>query len=174
MDIGRGDVPTVEGASATLPALAPPRADPLGGEPRGDTLGLLVGVPLDLPPVGRNDDEACVPAIIPQPLDELAVGLGLGLGIGRMRYLRVERTGELFACAESLPTGFAHANDVVRALLTDLAHRIQPVLVVVALDPDLMPERAPERRELLRVGRAMLLVFQAGVGPRTQNQCMSL
>ena len=56
MDIYRGDMPTLVSATPLLPAFTPPRAYPLGSEPRRDALGLLVGVPLDISPVGRNSD----------------------------------------------------------------------------------------------------------------------
>src|SRR2546429_8800519 len=75
-----------------------------------------------------------------------------------MRYLGIEGTGEFVARAEPLPASRAHANDVVRAFLADLANRVQPVLRVAALDPDLMSTFTPNRRELHRIGGAMLLV----------------
>ena len=142
-----------------MPALAPPRADTLSRQLRPDALGLLVGVSLDIPAVGCDGNEPRVRAIIIEPLDEFAGAFGLSVGEDRTWHLRVERTLKLVALTESLPTAFAHANDVVRVLRPHLANRVEPVLIVVALDPNLMPERPPGRRELFGVGRAMLLVL---------------
>ena len=158
VDIGRGDVPVVKG-SFGVPALASPRADTLARQLRRDALGLLVGVRLDIPALGCDGNEPRVRAIIVEPFDEFAVAFGLSVGEGRMWHPRVERTVKLVARAESLSADFANAYDVVRVLLAYLANRVEPVLIVVALDPNLMPERPPSRRELFGVGRAMLLVL---------------
>jgi len=121
-------------------------------------LSLLVRVALDVSPMWRDDDEPCVHAVIVQAFDKLAVGLRLGVVEGGMWHLRVERSGELAARAEPPAAAIAHTNDVVRAVLADLTDRVQSVLRIVALDPKLMSEGTPNRRELLGVGRAMLLV----------------
>jgi hypothetical protein len=157
VDIGRGDVPVVKGA-VRVPALAPPLADTLACQLRRDALGLLVGVRLDVPAVGCDDNELRVRTIIIEPLDEFAAGFGFSVGIGRMGHLRVERSVKLVAHTEPLPTGLAHANDVVRIFLSNFAHCVKPILIVVALDPNLMPKRPTDRCELVWVGRAMLLV----------------
>src|SRR5262249_15727544 len=60
--------------------------------------------------------------------------------------------------AEPLPASRAHANDIVRPLLANLADRVQSVLRVVALDPNLMSTFTPNRRKLHGIGGAMLLV----------------
>jgi hypothetical protein len=157
MNVGRGDVPAIEGA-ISLKALASPRADRLGRESRRHALGLLVGVGLDVSPVRCDDDEAGMRAVILQPFNELVVGFGVGVVEGGVWHLRIERTDEFVARAEALPASRAHANDVVRALLADLANRVQPVLRVVALDPNLMSTFTPNRRELVGVGGAMFFV----------------
>src|SRR5262245_49048231 len=108
--------------------------------------------------MGRDDDESRVQAVILQPLDELVVGASLGVAKGGMRHQRIERSCELAAGAEPLPAGFTHANDIVLALLTDLADRVQRVLRIAALDSNLMSKGTPDCRELLGVGRTMLLV----------------
>src|SRR5262249_21699256 len=59
------------------------------------------------------------------------------------------------ARAEPLPASRAHANDVVRTLLAHLANRVQPILRVVALDPNLVSTFTPNRRELHGIGGAM-------------------
>jgi hypothetical protein len=120
-------------------------------------LGLLVRVGLDVSPVRGDDDEPRMAAVILQPLDELVFGFGVVIIIARMCYLRIEHCHE-FSGAESLPASFAHASDVIRALLGGLANRVQSVLSVIALDPNLMSKGASNRRELLWVGRAMLFV----------------
>src|SRR5262249_30696508 len=128
-----------------------------GGGRGRDGAGLLIGEALDISPMGRDDDESRVQAVILQPLDELAVGLGLGVVKSGMWYLRIERSDELAARAEPLPAGFTHANDIVLALLADLADRVQRVLRAAALDSNLMSKGTPDCRELLGVGRTMLL-----------------
>jgi hypothetical protein len=71
-----------------------------------------------------------------------------------------ERTFKLAALTESLSAALAHADDfVVWGFLAHLADRVEPVLLVIALDPNLMPERPTDRRELFGIGRAMLLVL---------------
>src|SRR5215212_5911639 len=77
VNIDRGDVPALVGAPVLLPPFAPPRAHPFGCEPRRDALGLLVGVLLNVPPMGCDGDEPSVRAIVRESFDELAVGLGL-------------------------------------------------------------------------------------------------
>ena len=91
----------------------------------------------------------CLPLSLSCSMNSSLVPGLLLVGKGRVRHLRVERTGELIARAEPLPAGFAHPYDVVRALLAYLAQRVQAILGVVAFDPDLMPELTPDRRELL-------------------------
>jgi hypothetical protein len=97
-------------------------------------------------------------AVVLQPFDELVVNFGVGVVEGGMWHLRIERTDEFVARAEPLPASSAHANDVIRPLLADLANRVQLVLRVVALDPNLMSTFTPNRRELHGVGGAMLFV----------------
>ena len=65
-------------------------------------------------------------AIILQPFDELVVDFGFGVVEGGMWHLRIEQTDEFVARAEALPASRAHAYDVVRALLADLANRVSP------------------------------------------------
>jgi hypothetical protein len=120
-------------------------------------LGLLVCVRLDIPAVGCDGNEPGVRAIIVEPLDEFTVAFGVSVGKGRMWHLRIERTAKLVARTESLPAMFAHANDFGRILWAHLADRVEPVLVVVALDPNLMPELPPDRRDHFGVGRACSL-----------------
>src|SRR5262249_26978030 len=151
MDIGRGDMPVVKGPFGML-ALAPPRANTLARQLRPDALGLLVGVRLDIPAVGCDGNEPRVRAIIVDPLNEFAAAFGRIVGEGRIWHLRIERTVKFVARTESFSPAFAHANDVVRILLTHLADRVEPVLIFVALDPNLMPERPPNRRELFGIG----------------------
>jgi hypothetical protein len=83
-------------------------------------LGLLVSVGLDFSPVGGDDDEPRMGAVILQPLDELVISFGVVIAIGRMCYLRIEYGGEFIARAEPPPSALSHADDVVRALLADL------------------------------------------------------
>ena len=64
-------------------------------------LGLLVGVGLDVSPVGSDDDE--LRAIILQAFDKLALGFRGGIVIGGMCYLRIDYRGEFTARAEPLP-----------------------------------------------------------------------
>src|SRR5829696_10231632 len=113
MNIDRSDVPALEGAVRLLPALASPGADRLRREPRGNALGLPVGIELDVPTVRRDSDESFVAAVVFEPLDELAVGLRLDGSEGRVRHPRRERAGELAACAEALAAAHAHAHDGV-------------------------------------------------------------
>ena len=108
-------------------------------------------------PRGGDDDEPR--AVILQAFDELAPGFSGDIVIGGMCYLRIEYGGEFTARAEPLPTGWSHTNDVVRALWADVANRVQPVLRAVAFNPNLMFRGTPNRRQLLAVGRAMLLVM---------------
>ena len=69
-----------------------------------------------------------------------------------MWYLRIERTDEFVARAEPLPASRAHANDIVRPLLADLANRVQSVLSVISPNANLMSTFTPG------VGGAMLFV----------------
>jgi hypothetical protein len=75
-----------------------------------------------------------------------------------MWYLRIERTDEFVARAEPLPASRAHANDIVRPLLADLANRVQSVLSVISPNANLMSTFTPNSRELHGVGGAMLFV----------------
>ena len=77
-----------KGASR-VPALAPPRAYPLPRQLRRDALGLPVGMRLDIPAVGCDNDEPRVHTIIVEPLHEFAVAFGLSVGQGCMWHLRV-------------------------------------------------------------------------------------
>src|SRR5262245_28343371 len=86
VNVGRGDVPASKSAFP-LKALAPPQADGLACEPRCHALGLLVGVELYISPVGCNDDEPRMRAVILKPFDELVVDFGVGVVEGRMWYL---------------------------------------------------------------------------------------
>ena len=122
-----------KGAPSALPALAPPRADTLSRQLRRDALGLLVGVGARYPPVGCDDNEPRMRAVIIEPLDEFAVGSALASVKDGMWHLRIERTLKLVAVTEPLPTVFAHANDVVRVLRADLADRVQRVLTSLRL-----------------------------------------
>ncbi len=124
---------------------------------------------LDVTSVRCDDDESGMRAVIFQPFDELVVGFGVSVIEGGMWYLRIERTGEFVARAEPLPASRAHANDVVRTLLADLANRVQPVLRVVALDPNLMSPFTPNRREFHGIGRAMLFVVDEVLLRRGQS-----
>jgi len=63
-------------------------------------------------------------AVILQPFDELVVGFGFGVVEGGMWHLGIERTDEFVACPEPLPASRAHANDIVRPFLADLANRV--------------------------------------------------
>jgi hypothetical protein len=121
-------------------------------------LGLLVGVRLDIPAVGCDNNEPRMGAVI-QAFDELALGFSVGIIIRGMCYLRIEYGGEFIARAEPLPTGWSHTNDVVRALRADVTNRVQPVLRVVAFNTNLMFRGTPNRCQFLGVGRAMLLVM---------------
>ena len=88
MDIGRSDVPVVNGAFV-VPAFAPPGADTFARQLRHDALGLLVGVRLNVPAVGSDGDEPRVGAIIIiiEPLDEFAFAFGLSVGERRIWHL---------------------------------------------------------------------------------------
>src|SRR5262249_54277279 len=77
--------------------------------------------------------------------------------------------------AEPLPASRAHANDIVRPLLANLADRVQSVLRVVALDPNLMSTFTPNRRKLHRIHGAMLLVVDEVLlrgGQSLLNRCL--
>src|SRR5262249_44835746 len=137
VNVGRGDVPASKGGFP-LKALAPPQTDRVGRESRGHALGLSVGMRLDVSSLRCDDPKAGMVAFILQPFDELVVGFGVGVIEGGMWHLGIERTDEFVARAEPLPASRAHANDIVRPLLANLADRVQSVLRVVALDPNLM------------------------------------
>src|SRR4051794_14803564 len=92
VDIGRGDVLAIRGASTFLKTLAPPRAGRLGPETRCDALSLLVRVALDISTMWRDDDEPAVHAVIVQALDKFAIGLCLGVVEGGMWHLRMKRS----------------------------------------------------------------------------------
>jgi len=114
-------------------------------------------------------------AVIFQSFDELVVGFGVSVVEGGMWHLGIERTKEFVARAEPLPAGRAHANDIVRPFLADLANRVQPVLRAVALDPNLMSTFTPNRRKLHGIGGAMLFVMNEALlkgGQSLLNRCL--
>src|SRR5262245_3311369 len=142
VNVGRGDVPASKGGFP-LKALAPPQANPLGRESRRHALGLLVGMGLDVSPVRCDDHEAGMRAVILQPFDELVVGFGFGVVEGGMWHLGIERTDEFVACPEPVPASRAHANDIVRPFLADLAIRVESLLRGVRLTRTLCPRLRP-------------------------------
>ena len=125
VDVGGRDVPAVEGRSVAVPALAPPRARPPAPRRDTDALGLRVRARLDVAAVRSDDDEAALAAVVPEPLDELPLGLRPLLGDRRVRHPRVDHAGELAARPEPPPARGAHADDAVRGLLAGLAHRVE-------------------------------------------------
>src|SRR5215468_12139032 len=174
VNVCRGNVPASK-SGFPLKALAPPQADRVGRESRRHALGLLVGMGLDIAPVRCDDHKAGMRAVILQSFDELVVGLGVGVVEGGMWHLGIQRTDECVARAEPLPASRAHANDIVRRFLADLANRVQSVLRVVALDPNLMSTFTPNRRELHGIGGAMLLVVDKVLlrgGQSLLNRCL--
>src|SRR5262245_7807777 len=96
VNVGRGDVP-VSKSAFPLKALEPPQADRLSCESRCHALGLLVSVEFYISPVGCDDDEPRMRAVILKPFNELVVDFGVGVVEGRMWYLRIERTDEFVA-----------------------------------------------------------------------------
>jgi len=106
-----------------------------------------------------GDNEPDMHAVVFQSFDELVVGFGVSVVEGGIWHLGIERTDEFVARAEPLPASRAHANDIVRPFLADLANRVQPVLRAVALDPNLMSTFTPNRRKLHGIGGAMLFVM---------------
>ena len=60
------------------------------------------------------------------------------------------------AAAEPPPPARPHADDAARVLLADLAHRVEGDLLVVAADSHLAAAGEPDRREPLRIRRAVL------------------
>ena len=158
MNIDRGDVPALEGALGLLPAFASPGADRFRGEPRGDTLGLPVGIELDVPAVRRDGDESVVAAVVLSRSMNSLLACRLDDGEGWVRHPRGERAGELRTRAETLAAARAHAHDVVRDFLTDFAHRARGILGTAPLNPNLLAASASHFGELLGVGRAMLPV----------------
>src|SRR5919204_2090295 len=119
-------------------------------------LGLLVGVALDVTAVRRDHDELPLPAVVPQPLDQLAARPGLVDREVRMRPHRVDHAVELVAGAEPLPAPAPHADGGVGVLAVYLAHCVQPERVVAQPDPDLMPDRTADSGQPRRVDRAVL------------------
>ena len=134
-----------------MPALAAPTTHREG---RRDGLGLFVRVGLDVAAVGGDGDEAGLGTLV-EALDELAQRLGIGFRQGRIRYPRIDGSGEDLVGTEPLPTAETHPNDVLH-VRDRLAHRVQPVLLLVAIDPDLLADLAPDRRQQLRLDRAVL------------------
>src|SRR6266545_3743599 len=105
-------------------------------------LGLLVGVALDIAAVRRDHDELPLPAVVPEPLDQLAARPGLVDREVRMRHHRIDHAVELVGG--------------VGVLRVHLAHRVQPERVAAQPDPDLMPDRTADRSEPRRIDRAVL------------------
>ena len=158
MNIDRGDVPALEGALGLLPTLASPGADRLRGEPRGNALGLPVGIRLDVPAVRRDGDEPVVAAVVFEPLDELAVGLRLDGGVVGCG------TREVSVPANSplVPRRW-RPRTPMRTTVSGLSWRtsldgVHGIVGAAPLNPHLLSARASHLGELLGVSRAMLAV----------------
>ena len=80
-------------------------------------------------------------------LSSASASVKVGLGTSS-----VHGGSKLVARTKPLPTDGAHADDVVRALLTGLAHRVEGVLGAAALDTNLLPDCSPDRLEPIGVG----------------------
>jgi hypothetical protein len=164
VEVGGGDVPAVEGVAIGIgiPALAAPAADRLGGEARGDMLGLLVGVGLDPAAVGGDGDEPRLAAVVVEELDELTLLHGLALGQPGLGATRVDPAVELVLGPQAPPAGEAHVDDGVGALGADLADRVEPKVAVGPVDADLVGDGAADGGQPGRVDRAVLAVGTSG------------
>ena len=110
------------------------------------------------PPCGAMTmSPVCVPSSSSRSTNSLLVSASASLKVGCGTCESSVALNSLVASSRCRPLSPIRTM-VSGALLADLADRVERVLRVVALDPDLMSKGTPDRRELPGVGRAMLLV----------------